>query len=113
MWTPCRKKRGEAFSKLRFPWKRGTNVETPGTRAPRAFFVPLGNGGPQGVCLELSGCKEGSVLSRAVGQTALTGSLYSGLYCSCSPQKSDTSRQRIEVKRLSRIDTRGGARQEL
>jgi hypothetical protein len=28
--TPCRKKRGEAFSKLRFPWKRGTNVETPG-----------------------------------------------------------------------------------
>ncbi len=25
--TPCRKQRGEAFSKLRFPWKRGTNVE--------------------------------------------------------------------------------------
>ena len=31
----------------------------------------------------------------------------------CTPQKSDTSRQRIEVKRLSPIDTRGGARQEL
>ena len=25
--TPCRKQRGEAFSKLRFPWKRGTNGE--------------------------------------------------------------------------------------
>jgi hypothetical protein len=24
MKTPCRKRRGEAFSKLRFPWKRGT-----------------------------------------------------------------------------------------
>ena len=29
MKTPCCKKRGEAFSKLRFPWKRGTNTETP------------------------------------------------------------------------------------
>ncbi len=26
---PCRKKRGEAFSKLQFPWRRGTNVESP------------------------------------------------------------------------------------
>jgi len=31
----------------------------------------------------------------------------------CTPQKSDRSRQRIKVKRLSPIDTRGGARQEL
>lgn len=31
----------------------------------------------------------------------------------CSPLKTDTSRQRIEVKRLSPIDIRGGARQEL
>ena len=36
MKTPCRKKRGEAFSKLRFPWKRGTNVETPGGDFPVA-----------------------------------------------------------------------------
>jgi len=34
--TPCREKRGEAFSKLRFPWKWGTNVETAGCADRRA-----------------------------------------------------------------------------
>ena len=27
--TPCRQKTREAFSKLRFPWERGTNLKTP------------------------------------------------------------------------------------
>ena len=33
--TPCRKKRGEAFSKLRFPWKRGDKCKN-FKRWPRA-----------------------------------------------------------------------------
>jgi hypothetical protein len=36
--NPLHKKHGEAFSKLRFPWKRGTNEETPG----RGFQPTLG-----------------------------------------------------------------------
>ena len=36
--TPCRKSRGEDFSKLRSPWKSGTNEETPGHG-----FQPMGS----------------------------------------------------------------------
>ena len=45
--TPCRKKRGEAFSKLRFPWKRGTNVETPGKGGLATVLPRRGCPGPR------------------------------------------------------------------